>query len=136
MSSTKIPIRVSEPSAPPQEPSRRPIRPVGPDDPELVHELRTALRSTVDEDTRLRLIFAQSGLRSFNQPVVVEADDQECYIASDVLGAIYGAGASESEALADFYRALDEHLRFLRSNELHPRLERQLAALERLFPDR
>lgn len=136
MSSTEMPIRMSEPSAPLQESSRRPIRPVGPEDPELFRELRTALQSTVDDDARLRLSGARSGLRSFNQVVVVEIDDDDCYIASDVLGAVYGAGASESEALADYYRALDEHLAFLRANELHPRLEHQLAALERLFPDR
>ena len=136
MSSTARSIHVSESSSPPEEASPRPIRPIDPGDPALVKDLRTALRSTVDEDARVRLGSSHPRLQSFNQPVAVEIDEDDCYIASDVLGAVYGAGASESEALADFYRALDDHLRFLRSHELHPRLERQLVALERIFPDR
>lgn len=126
-------MKVSESSVPDTSP-----HPVRSFDPAGVRDLSTELRSTAEPEGRIRIGASQPGLRSFNQPVAVKVDEDDCYVASDVLGAVYGAGSSESEALADFYRALDEHLRFLRehSAELHPRLERQLAALERLFPDR
>lgn len=70
--------------------------------------------------------------------LVLEVDDQGTYVVRDLLGAVYGAGATPQEARAEFEAALDDHLRFLRErfDELHPRLQKQLAALERLFPGR
>ena len=59
-------------------------------------------------------------------------------LVSDLLGAVYGVGRSHDEALADYWRALDTHLAFLRAREgvLHPRLRRELEVLIRLFPGR
>jgi predicted RNase H-like HicB family nuclease len=72
-----------------------------------------------------------------HSPIVFEFDEDGQYIASDPRGAVYGVGPTESEAVADFERALTEHLAFLREHrdELSPRLESQLHMLERLFPD-
>lgn len=135
MSSTATHITVSETSVPAREASPRRIRFV---DQELVHALALELESTVDEDERVDVRSSQPRRHVLTGPIVVDVDEDDCYIAADLTGAVYGAGASESEALSDYYRALDEHLHFLRSHvaELHPRLERQFAALERLFPDR
>jgi hypothetical protein len=60
------------------------------------------------------------------------------FIAEDTLGAVYGVGATPQEAIADFYRALDRRLAFLRTHQaqLHPELLQELGALERLFPGR
>jgi hypothetical protein len=68
--------------------------------------------------------------------VVVDAGGQ--FVAEDQIGAVYGAGATRPEAVADFYSALDRRLEFLRTHrhQLHPALLRELGALERLFPGR
>ncbi|HEX5583731.1 hypothetical protein [Gaiella sp.] len=72
-----------------------------------------------------------------HSPIVFELDEECQLIASDPHGAVYGVGATEDEAVADFEYALTEHLLFLREHrdELSPRLEAQLYSLERLFPD-
>jgi hypothetical protein len=71
-------------------------------------------------------------------PIVLDFDEDTTYIVRDLIGAVYGAGNTQAEAEAEFYAALDDHLSFLRANEgsLNPRLLRQFAVLQKLFPDR
>ena len=68
--------------------------------------------------------------------VIVDADGQ--FVAEDRLGAVYGVGPTPQAAVSDLYAALDRRLALLRAHrpELHPGLLRELAALERLVPDR
>lgn len=117
----------------PSEPPRRPygVRNVGPSD---LGDLPIGSRP-VDAAVS-RFADAQPSQRPPKNAVVVEFVD-DCFIAADLTGAVYGAGPSADEAVADFFVALDEQLSFLRAHvpELHPRLERKLAVLQRLFPD-
>jgi hypothetical protein len=71
-------------------------------------------------------------------PISVIVDTGGQFVAEDAIGAVYGVGATPQEAVADFYRALDRRLAFLRAHraQLHPGLLRELGALERLFPGR
>jgi len=89
-------------------------------------------------DVLLRLHSASMTAQPLTAATVMMIDEEGCVVVADVIGAVYGAGASESEARSDFEVALDDHLRFLRarSDKLRPRLVRQLSVLERLFPDR
>jgi len=119
VSSTCDVIVASEPSSPPGQPSRQiDLRP-----PEVM---------------LLRLHSASMTAQPLTAATVMMIDEEGCVVVADVIGAVYGAGASESEARSDFEVALDDHLRFLRarSDKLRPRLVRQLSVLERLFPDR
>jgi hypothetical protein len=112
-------LPISEPTGPPERPS--PVRDVSSDE---LHELHLASSTPARRPPR--------------GPITLDRDEQGCVIVSDLYGAVYGFGASEAEALHDFYRALDDHFSYLRAHlhELHPRLERQLVELQRLFPDR
>jgi hypothetical protein len=128
-SATADHIIVRAPSAPPERPSR-----VAEVDPTQLRVIGGDHRQTHDD--RLVLVARQVNQKPVKSAVVVDFVD-DCYIACDLAGAVYGTGPSDDEALADFYRALDDHLAFLRTHldELHPRLERQLALLQRLFPE-
>jgi hypothetical protein len=59
-------------------------------------------------------------------------------VQDDVIGTVYGVGHTPGEAMEDFSHALAERLEILRSRRLnlHPRLQRELLALERRFPGR
>lgn len=132
MSSTLDKMTVRPPSSPPPSPS--PVRDV---DLQDVAGLVSNQGNTLEEHDYVSRSSRDAGRPTY-QAIVIEQDEDGCVIASDLLGAVYGAGPSEGEALAHFDRALDDHLAFLRAHidELHPRLERQLAGLQRLFPGR
>ncbi len=132
MAMTADAIRITESSQPPLEPQLLPdhdpaeyvAMPVPPARPE-------AGPLTVEEHPR--------PLESPVPPpisVIVDANGQ--FVAADRLGAVYGVGPTPQAALNDLYAALDRRLALLRAHrpELHPGLLRELAALERLFPDR
>lgn len=135
MSATVIEIPVSAPSAPPPDVDReRAVRPV--DRLEII-DLATdrAASYRCSED-----FLAVDEVHEVREPtrgaIAVSQDEDGGFVIQDVLGAVYGAGGTFDEALADLLIALDDHLAFLRErrDELDPRLLTQLMALERLFP--
>jgi hypothetical protein len=71
-------------------------------------------------------------------PISLIVDTGGQFVAEDTVGAVYGVGATPQEAIADYYQALDRRLAYLRTHraQLHPRLLRELGALEGLFPGR
>ena len=121
------PLVVGDDDSPPQTPS--PVREIY-----LVEALKLAVEATRQtEPSRSTRPAARP-----HSPIVFEFDEDGQFIVSDPYGAVYGVGGTESEAVADYDRALTEHLQFLREHrdELSRRLEGQLRMLERLFPDR
>ncbi len=134
MSVTGHEIPLAPSSAPPDAPEPEHFRPLAPDDvPEFVVE---------QEPTAPIELKAGSTDQVADRPpvgaIVAEVGEEGTYVVRDLLGAVYGAGATPQEARAEFEAALDDHLRSLREryDELHPRLQAQLALLEKLFPGR
>ncbi len=128
------PIRIAEPSQPPQRPDWDFVRHVDPADHVAwpIHEDHTEGHPSVPSP-------APSTARPPSaSPISIVNDPTGQFIAEDNLGAVYGVGATPQEAVADFLVALDERLSFLRTHrhQLHPGLLRELGALERLFPGR
>lgn len=121
---------------------------LAPSQPALVpSEVRDVDQADVEELPRDQghtevegLTFAEASYmrqRPSSGPLTATRVEDDC-IVSDLLGAVYGAGASYDEARANYMDALDAHLVFLRAREgvLHPRLRRELEVLTRLFPGR
>ena len=135
MSVTEVEIRLTPPSAPPAE--------VDPEyaarrvDPQDVSDLSTEQAST-HQGGELERNQSQASQSPTRGPFAVSRDEEGGFVVQDVLGAVYGAGPTFDEAIADFIVALDDHLAFLRErrDELHSDLVSQLATLERLFPGR
>jgi hypothetical protein len=74
--------------------------------------------------------------RVYTSPLGVSIDEYGQFVVQDVIGAVYGVGATAPEAVADFNAVLTKHMMFLRSHhdEVHADLQRQLLVLESLFP--
>ena len=134
MPATAGSIRIAEPSQPPQRPDWDFVRHVDPADHVAwpVHEDHTEGHQSVPGPA------ASAARPPSASPISIVNDPAGQFIIEDNLGAVYGVGATPQEAVADFYRALDRRLSFLRTHrpQLHPGLLRELSALERLFPGR
>ena len=87
------------------------------------------------------LLHPQSGPPQATPPpprLSVSVDDMGNYVVQDIMGVAYGVGRTPEGAVEDFRQALDDRIEFLRAHRaaLHPRLQRQLVELERLFAGR
>jgi hypothetical protein len=126
-------MHVVEPSQPPRRPSPVP-------------EVDNAAEFVVDAG---HSVAAQNWVRALDvptasarrtqvSPISVINDTNGLFVTEDLLGVVYGVGPTPQESVADYFAALDRRLSLLRRQraQLHPGLMRELAALERLFPNR
>ena len=98
--------------------------------------LRPLPRISYEQVWPVAIVQSAPKLQPTHSALTVEQDDDGQYVIADILGAVYGVGASVEEAKEDFNVALRDHLRFLREHlaELSEGLRDQLVALQKLFP--
>jgi hypothetical protein len=132
MAMTADAIRISESSQPPLEP--QPLPHHDPDEYVALPIQPARLEAgplTIEQRPARPVVPAPAPIS-----VIIDANGQ--FVAEDRLGVVYGVGPTPQAAVGDLYAALDRRLALLRAHraELHPGLLRELAALERLFPNR